>query len=72
MTRADLVNEVKILCQEHQLQFVDDVLVGNSVLILVRGEESKRILGLFLKEQGLEHTTPTMITDSIGSYVTIS
>nr|DAW00996.1 MAG TPA: hypothetical protein [Caudoviricetes sp.] len=72
MSRDDVVELVKSLCTEKQLTFVDDILVGNSVLVLISGNDCARVFDCFLTEQGLEHTTPTMIVDGIGSYITIS
>lgn len=72
MSREDIVEAVKSMCSEHKFELIDDIKVGNSVLVLIRGKECANVLDLFLKEQGLEHTTPTMIVDGIGSYITIS
>lgn len=72
MSRQSIVELVMSLCKEKLFTFVDDIQVGNSVLILIRGQNCAKVLDQFLTEQGLEHTTPAMIVDGIGSYVTIS
>lgn len=72
MSREDTVSLVKGFCQERQFRFVDDVLIGHSVLILITGDATcAKAFDLFLTEQGLEHTTPAMIIDGIGSYITV-
>lgn len=72
MSRNEIVELVKSLCSEKNLSFVDDILIGNSVLVLIRGEDCAKVFDCFLTEQGLMHTTPTLIVDGIGSYITIS
>lgn len=72
MSRNEIVELVKSLCSEKNLTFVDDILIGGSVLVLIRGENCTKVFGCFLTEQGLMHTTPALIVDSIGSYITIS
>lgn len=72
MSRDKVVELVKSLCSEHNYAFVDDIQVGKSVLVLIRGEDCAKAFDSFLTEQGLEHTTPAMIVDGIGSYITIS
>lgn len=59
------------MCSRKGLKFIDDVLIGNTVLILVRGEECKAALSELLTDLKVEHTTPAMIVDGIGSYVII-
>lgn len=71
MNRNELTTLIKSFCDEHKYKFVDDIQVGNSVLVLIRSQDCAKALDLFLTEQGLEHTTPALIVDGIGSYITI-
>lgn len=72
MGRTELVEEVHRMCAEHNIEFVDDIKIGNALLVLIRGKHSKELLDELLTDLGLEHTSPTLIVDGIGSYVTIN
>lgn len=72
MNRNDIVELVKSFCSENKLTFVDDIHVGDSVLVLIRGEKCAKMFDNFLTEHGLTHTTPALIVDGIGSYIAIS
>lgn len=67
--REFFVNDVKLFCKESKITFVDDVKVGNSLLILITGDNSAKKLEAFLTEQGWRHSTPMAVSDAIGSYV---
>lgn len=71
MNRNEIKELVKSLCAKQGYTFVDDVLVGKSVLILIRGQDCAKVFDEFLIEHSLEHTMPTLIVDGIGSYITI-
>lgn len=72
MSRDEIVSCIKTFCALHNYKFVDDIRIGNFVLVLISGNDCAKVFDCFLTEQGLEHTTPTMIVDGIGSYITIS
>lgn len=71
MDRQTLVTSIKTLCERHKVKFVDDVKVGRSVLILVVSENAIGLLTEWLTAMQVEFTTPMMMTDAIGTYVTI-
>lgn len=71
MERAELVQGIKELCEANKLKLVDDIAIGHSILIIVRGEKCKDLLEEHLSSLGLEHTEPVLIADGIGSYVTL-
>lgn len=71
MTRNMLIDYIKSLCQKKNLELVDDIQVGDDILVIVKGEDCATILDEYLHTMGLAHTTPTMIADGIGSYVTL-
>lgn len=71
MEREELVTITKDFCKDNSLVFVNDIKVGNSILLLVKGENCKDLLEEHLTSLGLEHTKADIILECFGSYVTL-
>ena len=71
MNRIEVVRLVKTFCADKQFRYIDDIGFGKRVLILISGENCVNEFDQYLNDIGLEHTTPALIADGIGSYINI-
>lgn len=71
MNRTELVYAVKQYCKENKVEFIDDVKVGSSILVLVSSVGAVEKLEDCLTKLGVKHTTPMITADAIGSYVSL-
>lgn len=71
MNSEELVKAVKHYCNENQMTYVDDIRIGNDILILVLGDNAADKLKNCLTDLKVKHTTPMAVSDAIGSYVSL-
>lgn len=71
MNRIELVDIIKQYCLNNKIKFIDDIKVGNDILILVAGVDSAKKLKECLLTLNVKHTTPLLVADAIGSYVSL-
>ena len=69
MNKNEIISSIKQYCKANKLTYVDDVTVGQNILVLVLGTDSANKLNECLTNLELEHTTPTVVSDAIGSYI---
>lgn len=71
MNANELICVVKHYCNENQMTYVDDIKIGNDILILVLGDNAADKLKNCLADLKVKHTTPMAVSDAIGSYVSL-
>ena len=72
MTAQDLYEDFRTYCHHKKLEFITAVPVGNSVMLLVKGNKVIKLLKQYLDERDLEYTEPALMLEAIGTYVTLS
>lgn len=72
MSADEIIHAVKQYCEKNKLIYIDDISVGKDILILVIGDKSVEKLHSCLTDLNVKHTTPMVVADAIGSYISLN
>lgn len=70
MKAQEVYEEFRELCHHRKVEFVTAVPVGNSVMLLARGENAIKTMREFAESNNLEYTEPALMLEALGTYVT--